>query len=100
MPAINESRPVSLITVVTTGICFATARVLHEQSYDDVVTGQNPERVAAAMRALPRDVLVLRADIRVSADTQAVANEIRGRYGRLDALFLNAGVGPMQPIEA
>jgi NAD(P)-dependent dehydrogenase (short-subunit alcohol dehydrogenase family) len=33
-------------------------------------------------------------------DTQAVAEEIESRFGRLDALFLNAGVGPMQPIEA
>jgi NAD(P)-dependent dehydrogenase (short-subunit alcohol dehydrogenase family) len=65
-----------------------------------VVTGQNPERIASAKKALPSDVAVLRADARVLADTQAVADEIRTRYGRLDALFLNAGVGPMQPIEA
>jgi NAD(P)-dependent dehydrogenase (short-subunit alcohol dehydrogenase family) len=36
----------------------------------------------------------------VLADTQTVADEIRTRYGKLDAVFLNAGVGPMQPVEA
>jgi NAD(P)-dependent dehydrogenase (short-subunit alcohol dehydrogenase family) len=96
----NESRRVALITGGTTGIGFATARILHDQSYAVVVTGQNPERIAAARNALPRDVVVLRADLRVLADTQAVADEIRTRFGRLDALFLNAGVGPMQPVEA
>jgi NAD(P)-dependent dehydrogenase (short-subunit alcohol dehydrogenase family) len=100
MIAPNESRPVALITGGTTGIGFATARILHDQNYAVVVTGQNLERIAAAARALPRDVLVLRADARVLSDTQAVANEIRTRYGRLDGLFLNAGVGPMQPVEA
>src|SRR4029453_19190989 len=45
-------------------------------------------------------ITVLRADARRLADTQAVADDIRARFGKLDALFLNAGVGPMQPVEA
>lgn len=100
MSTANESRRVALITGGTTGIGFATARILHEQSYAVVVTGQNRDRIAAARLALPPDVVVLRADARVLDETQAVADEIRSRYGRLDALFLNAGVGPMQPVEA
>lgn len=100
MPADHGPRPVALITGGTTGIGFATARVLHEHGYAVVVTGQSPERIAAASRALPRDIVVLRADARRIADAQAVADEIRSRHGRLDALFLNAGVGPMAPVEA
>jgi NAD(P)-dependent dehydrogenase (short-subunit alcohol dehydrogenase family) len=100
MPTLGDSHRVALITGGTTGIGFATARILRDQSYAVVVTGQNPDRLAAARHALPRDVVVLRADARVLADAQAVADEIRTRYGRLDALFLNAGVGPMQPVEA
>lgn len=96
----DSSRPVALITGGTTGIGFATARVLHDQGYAVVTTGQHPERIAAAKEALPKDVVVLRADARELAATQAVADEIRSRFGRLDALFLNAGVGPMQPLEA
>jgi NAD(P)-dependent dehydrogenase (short-subunit alcohol dehydrogenase family) len=96
----KDSRPVALITGGTTGIGFATARILHEQNYAVVVTGQNPERIAAAAKELPRDILVLRADARALADTQTVADEIRTRYGKLDAVFLNAGVGPMQPVDA
>jgi len=99
MSTVNQPRRVALITGGTTGIGFATARILHEQNYAVVVTGQNTDRIAAAKKALPSDVVVLRADIRVLAETQAVADEIRTRFGRLDALFLNAGVGPMQPIE-
>ena len=99
MSKVNQPRRVALITGGTTGIGFATARILHEQNYAVVVTGQNTDRIAAAKKALPSDVVVLRADIRVLAETQAVADEIRTRFGRLDALFLNAGVGPMQPIE-
>jgi NAD(P)-dependent dehydrogenase (short-subunit alcohol dehydrogenase family) len=100
MSSPDQSRPVALITGGTTGIGFATARVLHEQKYAVVVTGVNPERIAAAKSALPADVVVRRADLRRLDQTQALADEIRTRFGRLDALFLNAGVGPMQPVEA
>jgi NAD(P)-dependent dehydrogenase (short-subunit alcohol dehydrogenase family) len=95
-----SARPVALITGGTTGIGFATARVLHEQGYAVVTTGNHPERLAAAKEALPADVVVLRADARVVADAQVVADEVRARFGRLDFLFLNAGIGPMQPVEA
>jgi hypothetical protein len=71
MPSPEKSRRVALITGGTTGIGFATARILHEQNYAVVVTGANPERIATARNALPRDVVVLRADARLLADTQA-----------------------------
>ncbi len=78
----------------------ATRSILHEQGYAVVATGAHPERIAAAKESLPKGVVVVRADARVMADTQAVADEVRSRFGRLDALFLNAGVGPMVPVEA
>ena len=96
----TKTRPVALITGGTTGIGFATARLLHQRGYAVVTTGRDPERLAAAKAALPGDVIMVRADARAISDTQAVADEVRSRFGRLDALFLNAGVGPMQPVEA
>jgi NAD(P)-dependent dehydrogenase (short-subunit alcohol dehydrogenase family) len=96
----RESKPVALITGGTTGIGFATARLLHEQRYAVVVTGQNPETIAAAKAALPAEVVVLRADARSLADMDRVAAEVRERHGRVDLAFLNAGVGRMAPLEA
>jgi NAD(P)-dependent dehydrogenase (short-subunit alcohol dehydrogenase family) len=85
--------PVALITGGTTGIGHATARLLREQGFDVLVTGQNPATIAAAQRSLPDGVVVLRADARSLADAEQVAAEIRQRFGRLDVVFLNAGVG-------
>jgi NAD(P)-dependent dehydrogenase (short-subunit alcohol dehydrogenase family) len=96
----SDSQQVALITGGTTGIGLATARVLREQGFTVVVTGQNPDTIAAAQQALAGDVTVLRADARVVADATSVADEIRARHGALDAVFLNAGIGRMLPIEA
>jgi NAD(P)-dependent dehydrogenase (short-subunit alcohol dehydrogenase family) len=96
----NSSAPVALITGGTTGIGFATARVLHEQGFAVVVTGQNPDRVAAARKTLPDGVVMLPADASSLADGDRVASELRQRYGKVDLAFLNAGIGRMVPLEA
>lgn len=95
-----SSRPAALITGGTTGIGLATARVLHAQGFAVLVTGQNPDTLTAAQRALSDDVVVFRADARLVADAERVAAELRQRFGKVDVAFLNAGVGRMLPLEA
>ncbi len=91
---------VALITGGTSGIGLATAHLLHERGYAVVVTGINPETLAAAQRALPDDVVILKADARRLADADLVVDAVRAQFGRLDFVFLNAGVGKMLPFEA
>jgi NAD(P)-dependent dehydrogenase (short-subunit alcohol dehydrogenase family) len=96
----TTARRVALVTGGTTGIGFATVRLLHEQGYAVVTTGHDPERLAAAKSALPGDVMVIRADARSLADADRVAREVRQHHGKIDFAFFNAGVGPMVPLEA
>lgn len=49
---------------------------------------------------LPDDLLVLHADLRSLADTDAVVSEVREHFGTLTTLFLNAGVSRPVTLDA
>ena len=90
----------ALVTGGTTGIGRATAELLHRSGARVAVTGINPQTLDSARRELPRDVAVLRADARSASDATELAGHIAERFGKLDILFLNAGIAQLAPFEA
>lgn len=90
----------ALITGGTTGIGMATAKLLHSEGARVIVTGVNKERIEAARAELGSDILVLAADSRRPAELKSVFDTVRERFGTLDILFANAGVGTVASLEA
>lgn len=90
----------ALVTGGTTGIGRATAELLHQAGARVVVTGHDPDTLAAARRELPEDVRVVDSDARSLTDATRLAAELEQRFGTLDIVFLNAGIARLAPLEA
>ena len=87
-----------LITGGTTGIGLATAQLLSADGAKVIVTGRNPETLAAAKKVLT-DVVVLPSDSGDLAAALALGGEVKKYVDHLDGVFLNAGIAAFTPIE-
>jgi NAD(P)-dependent dehydrogenase (short-subunit alcohol dehydrogenase family) len=90
----------ALVTGGTTGIGRATAELLHRQGARVIVTGRNADTLAQARRELPSEIAVLEADARSVPAAEQLAHEVEQRFGKLDILFLNAGIAQLAPFAA
>jgi NAD(P)-dependent dehydrogenase (short-subunit alcohol dehydrogenase family) len=90
---------IALITGGTTGIGLASARLFHHEGARVYVTGRNPETLAAARKLLPPEVTILHADSANLKDLDGLITQLKAQAGRLDVLFVNAGVGEFRALE-
>lgn len=88
----------ALITGGSSGIGLATAKRLSAEGARVAITGTDPEKLAAARRAIAGEAMAIVADVRSRADLQAMASQVGEAFGQLDILFANAGVAYGTPI--
>ncbi len=88
-----------LITGGTSGIGLATAQLFIEQGAEVIVTGRTPASLAQAETLLGNTAHVVRADTANLDDIDRLVAGIRERHGRLDVIFVNAGIASFVPVE-
>lgn len=91
---------IALITGGSSGMGLASAQLFVEHGAQVVVTGRDPATLAQAAQSLGADALALRSDSADLTQIDALMEAVRARHGRLDVLFVNAGVARAAPIEA
>jgi len=92
----------ALITGGSSGIGLAVARALGEDGYALTVSARRAEKLeeaAEGLRADGIDVSSVPANMSKEEDIQALAESHRERFGRLDVLMNNAGVGVGGAVE-
>lgn len=89
---------VALITGGNSGIGLATARAFVAEGARVAITGRNKETLDQAAKELGDKVLAITADTtRVEDLERAVAATVKA-FGKIDALFANAGIGGVTPL--
>jgi len=87
----------ALITGGTTGIGLETARQFVQEGARVAVTGTNPATLEAARRQLGSSVMVIPSDAGDVYAQEKLAHIVGEAFGRLDVLFVNAGIVDMRP---
>ncbi|WP_066554707.1 SDR family NAD(P)-dependent oxidoreductase [Croceicoccus bisphenolivorans] len=85
-----------VITGGTNGIGLGTARRIVTEGGRVLVTGRNPERLAAAEAI--EGVHAIANDAADPAAAPALAQAARDLFGTVDGVFLNAGMGVISPL--
>jgi 3-oxoacyl-[acyl-carrier protein] reductase len=86
---------VAIVTGGSKGIGLAIARAFLDRGMQVTITGRNPLDLERAQNLLSggADVLTVAADVRIPDDAQRAVDETVARFGGLDVLVNNAGIG-------
>jgi NAD(P)-dependent dehydrogenase (short-subunit alcohol dehydrogenase family) len=96
---IMTSKPVWFITGCSTGFGRELARHTLELGYPTVITARNPAQVEDLARGNEDKALVLKLDVTNADDIAAAVKAAEARFGRIDVLVNNAGIGYFGSLE-
>jgi NAD(P)-dependent dehydrogenase (short-subunit alcohol dehydrogenase family) len=91
---------VAVITGGNSGIGLATAKRLQDEGARVAISGRSQKTLDEAVKLLGKDVLAVQADVAKLMDTDKLFAAVQQKFGKIDVLFVNAGVAKFVPLEA
>ncbi|WP_074406465.1 MULTISPECIES: SDR family NAD(P)-dependent oxidoreductase [Aquimarina] len=88
---------VAVITGANSGIGLATAKLYLQEGAKVVLSGRRQEALDQVSEALEGDFITIKADVTNAEDNKRLIEEATTKYGKIDILFLNAGIAPVAP---
>lgn len=89
---------VAVVTGGNSGIGYATAEEFVARGAQVIITGRNRTAVDAAATRLGNGTLGIIADQASLSDTDALVSSVKEHFGKVDVLFVNAGIGTFSPV--
>jgi NAD(P)-dependent dehydrogenase (short-subunit alcohol dehydrogenase family) len=90
---------VAVVTGGNSGIGLGVAKAFAQEGAQVAITGRNPETLEAAAKEIGDGTLAIQSDVGKVAEIEVAMKRIKERFGRIDALFVNAGVAKLLPFE-
>ncbi len=89
---------VAIVTGATSGMGLETAKLFLKEGAKVVLTGRSQEKLDGVRSQLTGDYLLVPAEASSIADSQHLIKTTVNQFGKIDVLFLNAGVFRIEPI--
>jgi len=89
---------VAVVTGGNSGIGLATAKRLQDEGARVAISGRNQQTLDEAVNTIGNGVLAVRADVSKLTDVDKLYAEVSKKLGKIDVLFVNAGVAKFGPF--
>src|SRR6185295_1519487 len=90
---------VAVVTGGNSGIGLATAKAFVKEGAKVAIIGRSDDTLKSAQRELGPETLVIKADLSRVPEIESAMGKVKSKFGRIDALFVNAGIGKFVPFE-
>lgn len=90
----NVENKVVIITGASSGLGEATAKVLAENGAKVVLSARREDRLAKLDGEIGENAAYLKSDVTSLEDMQALVKLAKDKFGKVDAIFANAGIMP------
>jgi NAD(P)-dependent dehydrogenase (short-subunit alcohol dehydrogenase family) len=89
---------VAVVTGGNSGIGLATAKRFQEEGAKVAISGRNRQTLDEAVKTIGNGALAVQADVANLADMDKLYAEVSEKLGKIDVLFVNAGVAKFAPL--
>ena len=89
---------VAVVTGGNSGIGLAAAKRLQEEGAKVAIAGRSKKTLDEAVKTIGNGVLAVQADVSKFADLDKLYAEVSQKLGKIDVLFVNAGVAKFAPL--
>ena len=89
---------VAVVTGGNSGIGLATAKRLQQDGAKVAISGRSKKTLDEAVKTLGNGLLAIQADVARLADLDKLYSEVSRKLGKIDVLFVNAGIAKFAPL--
>ncbi len=88
---------VVVVTGGNSGIGLAAAKLFHAEGAKIAISGRDQKTLDEAVKAIGAGTLAVKADVSKLADIDKLYAQVAAKFGKIDALFANAGIAKFAP---